>query len=137
MVNRSEQRLIISVNAQQLRSERSRNSLNFRRKVQSHLVQQNFASQRVAVRVQTIGRQADQNVGRYNPASIKHFSPVHQTNDASGEIVFARSIHVRQLSGLAPNESATSFFAGPCESRNKLIENRRVQTLRANIVQEE
>ena len=95
---------------------------NLRRRLEPHLLEKNFARERVAVRVQTVRRQTEDDVARFDPAAIDHLCAIDHADDAAGEIVFAFAIHARHLRGLAADEGATRLPGTLWQTGEQLIE---------------
>src|SRR6185295_3717945 len=94
-----------------------------------------FPRERIAVGVQTRGRQSDQYVARANGLPREHSLALHHAHDEPGQIVFAGSIHPRHLRGLAADQGAAVITAPARHARHNLGRDLRIQLPHREIVQ--
>src|SRR5213594_1286163 len=78
---------------------------------QPGLFQQHLAGQRIAVAVQSRGRQADHDVARLDTAPVNEPLPLDHPDRKAGQIVLAFRIESRHLGGPRPVQRATGLAA--------------------------
>ena len=88
------------------------------------MLEENFPRQRIAIGVQTVRGQAENDVARLDPRAVDHSRAIDHPDNAAGEIVFAPAIHPRHLRGFAADQSAAARPTGFGETAQDLIEDR-------------
>ena len=104
---------------------------------QAQLLEHNLPRQRIAVRVQAGGGQADQPIAGLNPAAVDEPRLVHHADDEPREIVFAGVVEPRHLRRLTANQRASVLAAGAPHPADDLRRHFRIEPARGQIVQEE
>ena len=85
-----------------------------------------FAGEGVAVRVQAVGGQADENVADLDRFTRNDVGAVDAADDGPGEVVFAVSVKAGHLRGLAANEGAAICAASFGEAADYSLDGFRV-----------
>ena len=101
-----------------------------------HPLEKDLPGQRVAVGVQPAGGQAENDIPRANGLPIQHAILLDDAHDGAADIVFAGLIKAGHLGGLAADEGAMVFGAGPGKTLDDGLEDARLELARAEIVQE-
>ena len=102
----------------------------------SHFEQQ-LASQRVSIRMQPVGRQAQDDVADLNVFAGDDLLAIDHPHDEACEIVFAIGVKSRHLGRLAANQRAAVVLAGVSNPFHHLLCNGRIQLPRSQIIHEE
>ena len=133
---RGEQRLVVAMHAQQLFADALFQARQLVPGAQAHRLEEHLARERVAVGVQAVGGEADDDVARLDARAVDHLRAIDHADDRAGEVVFAALIHARHLRGLAADERAAGFRAGFGEALDELLEDARLQPLGADVIEE-
>jgi len=99
-------------------------------------VEEHLAGERVAVGVQALGRQPQQQVSLLHPAGQ---GPVllHHADDEAGHVVVVFGVGARHLRRLAADQRAGELGAGPGEAADDLLDPQRVHPPQRDVVEEE
>src|SRR5206468_210051 len=89
------------------------------------------------VGMQTIRFQSENYVARTNFPAVDDIAAVHNTNNATGEIVFALAIHSGHLSCLAADQSAICRPAGARKTAQQFLEDAGFELPAADVIEEE
>src|SRR5947207_11408183 len=104
---------------------------------QTKFSEEDLTRQRVTICVQPVRRKSKDNVAAPDPAAIDHFRAVNHADDAARKVVLAFAVHARHLGGLTANQRALRSPARFREPGQQLIEDARLQLLRADAAQAE
>ena len=102
---------------------------------QPHLLEKNFPRERVTVCVQAIRRQAENDVAGFDSAAIDHLRAFDDADDTTSEIVLAFAVHSRHLRSLSADQSAAGRATSFGKTGEQLIEDARLQFLRADVIE--
>ena len=96
-----------------------------------------FAYQRIAVGVCSVGSQAQNNVSGLNAATVDDAFFFNHADGKTGQVVFAFGIHTWHFGSFTTNQSATGFFAALGNAFNHISRAGNIQFAASEIVQEE
>ncbi len=102
-----------------------------------HLLEENLPSQRVAVRVQSARRKADQDIGRTDRGAVQQESPIHDSNDRSCDVVFVRRVDARHFGSFAAEQRRAVFTAAAREPLDDALQHLAVQSAHGDVVEKE
>src|SRR5256885_16062327 len=85
--------------------------------------------------MQTVRSETENDVARFDLATVDDFRMINHADDATSEIIFAFAIHSRHLRGLAPDQCAASSAACARKSTEKLIENSRLKFFATDVIE--
>ena len=104
---------------------------------QFHLLEKNRARQRVTVRVQSAGSDANDGVAGSDGFAVEYPRSVHHTDDRAAQVIFAGLIEPGHLRGLPANQRATVLRAGFHEAFDDLSKDARLQSARPEVIEKE
>ena len=129
--------LVIRVDLQQFATEGEFHAGRGFVQRQAHLFEEHLAGERVAVGVEAVAAQADDDIAGADFGAVEEFGAVHDADDGASDIVFAFLIHAGHLGGFTADEGAASLLAGFGEAFEDLLENDGIEFFTADVVEEE
>ena len=132
------QRAVADVFLQQFLANRAFQSGHAAGRFQFQLLEENFPAERIAVRVQAAGFDADDRIPCPDGfLAVEHPGFFHHADDGAAHVVFALLVKARHLRRLAADERAMVFRAGAGEALDDVGENVRLQLAGAEVIEEE
>ena len=80
--------------------------------------EKNPASERIAVGVQTVGRQTQQDVARPDRLAGEHALAFDRAHDEASQIVLAGAVYARHFGRFTADQSAAIVFAAASDTRH-------------------
>ncbi len=97
---------------------------------------QDFANQRIAVRMGTAGREADQRVACADLAAVDDLVAFDDTDAETGQIVIAIGVHVGHFRSLAADQRGAGLQAALGDTRNDVGGNAGIELAAGEVVEE-
>ena len=94
-------------------------------------VEEHVTRERIAIRVQSGRRQADERVARHDPPAVDDARLLDDTDDEAGDVVFTVGVESRHLGRLAADQRAAVFAAPARDAGNHLLGDVRRQPARS------
>jgi phosphoribosylformylglycinamidine cyclo-ligase len=108
-----------------------------RLRVVSEFLEEDAASERVAVRVESDGRKADQDVALAHRFSVDEVFRVDDADDEPGDVVVIVAIKTRHFRGLAADERTAVFATRARHAANHVGHHRRTKLAGRVVIEEE
>ena len=131
------QRAVADMDFQQFVANRVFQSRHAARRFEFQLLEEDFSRERIAVRVQAAGGDADDRVaGPDGFLAVEHFGFFHHADNRAAHVVFALLVKARHLRRLAADERAMIFRAGARKALDDVGEHVRLQFAGAEVIEE-